>query len=144
MSKVFENGSTWFSFRSCCDTYCTVVTWLCLLQPGRHHLGTACHSHHHNSCPTGIRAQTITATKKWEQRQKLLPNFFVNVKKSYLVEQEIKWMAFISLKKAFDNFLYCGQLILTPPSKESNPITGLNANAVLEYDSNSQNKIGSL
>ena len=73
--EVFENGSTWFSFRCCCDSYHTVASWLCL-QPWRHNMATAGHCHHHNSCTTTFRTQNITSTnsmkmlvrdrKKWK------------------------------------------------------------------------------
>jgi hypothetical protein len=44
------------------------------LQPWHHHMGTTCHSHHHNTLPTTYRTQNITSTKTNKQRQKL-PTF---------------------------------------------------------------------
>jgi hypothetical protein len=39
-------------------------------------MGTARHCGHHNTFPAAFRTQSITATKEYKQRQKLLPNFF--------------------------------------------------------------------
>jgi len=40
-----------------------MASWLCLLQPWRNHMGTACHSGHHNTFPAAFRTQSITATE---------------------------------------------------------------------------------
>jgi hypothetical protein len=93
ITRVFENGRTRFPFRSCCNTNRTVAPWLCLLQPWHHHMATACHSHHHNSCPTGIRTKTITLAKQQPKNlqaaQMLLPNFFVSNKEVIFVRHRV-------------------------------------------------------
>ncbi len=43
-----------------------IILWLLRLfhlQPWHHHMGTACHSRHHNIGPAAFRAQSITYAK---------------------------------------------------------------------------------
>jgi len=40
-----------------------MALWLCLFEPWRNHMGTACHSRHYSIGPAAFRTQSITSTE---------------------------------------------------------------------------------